>query len=489
MLGMYIHMHWSYNHPYAARTWNPQDWRSYLTGLRSLGYDLIQIWPMLDSMPPEPTASDLAFLDKLGQVIRMAQDEMGMRVTIVSCPNTIGNEKSSRYGFEDRPYFECEWKVNPGDPAEVEVLLNGRRKQFAPISHADGIVVIDSDPGGYIGSTNEDFVALMAGHIGVMRELNPASELVYWMHFGWERYNRFWDETTRWRPGDPPLNMDTDPRVFHDTLALVKDRIAEPWSVLSNNSLPGHREATDVLGLAAKRCGLHYGLIEGEPTFPFTNCSPALIAEVMQGYTPTDFPLGFLANAQTHVLQLPNTYLVAEHWLRGADARPDLAAFADQVIPGLGECIARAWAAVESADAPLMRGLGRELRAEVGKPHAEGVSSGLLMGDADRFLTDLAMNLEARASFAELQAALDAGGDPRPALRAALADLRPYQQRLGFVDAGGGPIWPGFMQQVARLGDPDINAVLVDFEDWRDPAIRHGLLVRLLDAVEAKSGG
>ena len=169
MLGMYIHLHWSYNHPYAARTWGLSDWRSYLDGLRSLDYDFIQIWPMLDSMPPEPTASDLAFLDKLGQVIRMAQDEMGMRVAIVSCPNTIGNARSSSYGFEDRPYFACEWKVDPRDPAAVEALLAGRRKQFAPLRHADAVGVIDSDPGGYIGSTNEEFVTLMAGHIAVMR--------------------------------------------------------------------------------------------------------------------------------------------------------------------------------------------------------------------------------------------------------------------------------------------------------------------------------
>ena len=485
MLGMYIHLHWSYNHPYAARTWGLPDWRSYLTGLRSLGYDFVQIWPMLDSMPPEPTASDRAFLDKLGQVIRMAQDEMGMKVAIVSCPNTIGNERSSTYGFEDRPYFACEWKVNPKDPAAVATLLAGRRRQLAPLSHADAVVVIDSDPGGYIGSTNEEFVALMAGQIAVMRELNPAAELVYWMHFGWERYNRFWEDTSRWQPGDPPVSLQTEPRVFRETLALVRERITEPWSVLANNFLWGHREATDALGLSDKRCGLHYGLIEGEPSFPFTNCSPAMIAEVMGGYTPEAYPRGFLANAQTHVLQLPHTYLVAEHWLKGPQAEPDLAAFADQVIPGLGECLARAWAAVESVDAPLMRDRAGGLRSEVGKPHAAGASSGLLLGSADRFLTDLAMNLEVRAGFAELAAALDAGGEARPALRGLLAALRPYQQRLGFTDAYGGPLYAGLNQPVARLGDPEIEAVLAQFDDWRDPAIRHGILPRLLEAVEA----
>ena len=347
MLGMYIHMDWGYSHPYAARTWSEEDWRSYLTGLRSIGYDFVQIWPMLDSMPPEPTASDVAFLEKLGRVIRMAQGEMGMRVTIVSCPNTIGNARSNAYGFEGRPYFECEWRINPADPAAVETFLAGRRKQFAPIRHADGVVIIDSDPGGYIGSTNEEFVDLMAGQIGVMRELNPASELVYWMHFGWENYNRFWETTSKWQPGDPPFDFTPDPRVFHDTLALVRDRIAEPWSVLANNTPWGHRAATDALGLAHRRCALHYGLIEGEPTFPLTNCNPKMIEDVVRGYTHEDYPLGFLGNSQTHVMQLPHTYLVAEHWLRGAEAKPDLAAFADQVIPGLGEPIGQAWASLE----------------------------------------------------------------------------------------------------------------------------------------------
>lgn len=485
MLGMYIHMHWSYRHPYAARTWTLQDWRSYLTGLRSLGYDFVQIWPMLDAMPPQPTASDLAFLDKLGQVIRMAQDEMGMRVTIVSCPNTIGNERSANYTFEERPYFACEWKVNPREPAEVAALLQGRRRQFAPLSHADGVVIIDSDPGGYIGSTNEDFVNLMVGQIGVMRELNPAAELIYWMHFGWENYNRFWEAAQRSQSDAVEQLFEPNPQVFEETLALARARIPEPWSVLANQSLWGHRQATEALGLREKRCGLHYGLIEGEPTFPFTNCHPGMIAEAMQGYAPAEYPRGFLANAQTHVLQLPHTYLVAEHWLKQAAAQPDLAAFADRVIPGLGPLIAPAWAAVETVDAAPMRELAKELRADVGRPHERGPSSGLLLGDADRFLEDLAMNLEVRAAFPALGAAIEAGEGTREVLRDLLAVLRPYQERLGFTDAYGGPLYGGLNVPLKRLGDPAVDAVLAQFDDWRDPAIRHGILPRLLDAAEA----
>jgi hypothetical protein len=146
--------------------------------------------------------------------------------------------------------------------------------------------------------------------------------------------------------------------------------------------------------------------------------------------------------------------------------------------------VADAWVSVESADAPLMRSLAVKLRSAVGTPHPEGASSGLLIGSADRFLTDLATNLDVRAGFAELGAELGTGGDTRPALRSLLEVLRPYQQRLGFTDAYGGPLYAGLNQQVARLDAPEINAVLGQFEDWRDPAGRHGITPRLLEAVE-----
>jgi hypothetical protein len=210
-----------------------------------------------------------------------------------------------------------------------------------------------------------------------------------------------------------------------------------------------------------------------------------MVAEVMRDYTPQDYPRGFLANAQTHVLQLPHTYLVAEYWHNGPGAEPDLAAFANQAIPRLGEGVAGAWVALESADPPLMRSLASRLRSEVGRPHSTGASSGLLLGSADRFLTDLAMALDVRAGLAEVSAEIGDGGDGRAALRGLLVALRPYQQRLGFTDAYGGPLHTGLNQQVARLDDAGVNAVLAQFDDWRDPAARHGVLPRLLDAVEA----
>src|SRR5947209_3273191 len=116
-LGMYVHTHWAYNRPYAARAWTEEDWRGYLGGLVRLGYNTLMFWPLLDCMPAEPNASDRRFLEKIARVIDLAHDTLGMRFIVVACPNTIGNDKAAGYAYEERPYFVCERKVNPKDPA------------------------------------------------------------------------------------------------------------------------------------------------------------------------------------------------------------------------------------------------------------------------------------------------------------------------------------------------------------------------------------
>jgi len=37
------------------------------------------------------------------------------------------------------------------------------------------------------------------------------------------------------------------------------------------------------------------------------------------------------------------------------------------------------------------------------------------------------------------------------------------------------------------LRDPGIDAVLRDLDDWRDPSVRHGIVLRLLDALRKRA--
>ena len=485
MLGMYVHTHWAYNHPYAARTWTFEDWDGYLAGLAALGYDFILLWPQLDCMPGEPNASDQAYLAKIGRVIDLAHDAYGMRFMLTAAPNTIGNSRSGEFAFERRPYFVCERKVDPGDPAAVAEFLAGRRRQFAPLSRADGLFVIDSDPGGYIGSTNAQFVALMKAQVDILRETNPAAELVYWMWMGWENYNAFWKRATQQQPGDPDPQIDWDIRDFLATLPLTGAEVPEPWSVTSSAAV--HNVAIDRLDLGDKRLFFPYAIIEGEPTFPLTNYAPDALHPRINEYAsqPGAYPRGILASSQTHCMQLPGAYFFAHFAQGGTLADADLEKFAADVIPGSEAVVALAWQLVASEDVAAQHASAGRVRGEIGKPRTAAKCSGLLFGDADRFLVDLADNLQIRAGLTELKQVIDAGGDARRALRELLAHLLPYIKRVGFADSYYGPLRTGLNEQVMRLNDPGLNAIIADFHNWREPAVRNGVATRLFDALDA----
>jgi hypothetical protein len=263
----------------------------------------------------------------------------------------------------------------------------------------------------------------------------------------------------------------------------MRNAIEEPWSVFA--CAPVHVQATDQLGLADKRLFFPYGLIEGEPTFPLSNYTPQALADRLASLATTAFPRGTMANCQTHCLQLAHTYLFAHLARGGTLASADLENFAEKVLPGSGATIARAWQSVEIADPDSQRRAAEAVRRRIGLLHPLGPCAGLLLGDGDRFLADLAMNLDVRAGLSELSAASAAGRDIKPALGRLLSDLIPYQRRLGFVDAYYGALYDGLNEPLKKAGNPRIDAALLDFYNWQEPQLRNGALKRLLDAAEA----
>ena len=481
MLGMYIHTHWAYRHPYAARTWEDADWEAYLEGLAALGYDFIMVWPQMDSMPLEPTPSDVEWLETLSRAIDVAHHRFGMRVCVTACPNTIGNGEAEGYELRQRPYFVCEEKINPGDPAAVEAFIEGRRRALHHLANADALVVIDSDPGGYIGSKNPEFVELCRRQIEVMREVNPAAEFVYWMLAGWESYNAFWARVAADTGADHAMWRDWKGEDFPETLALMADAIPEPWWLYG--WLPEHLSAIRELGMTDKAMLYPYGVIEGEPTFPLTNCNPGAVVRQVSAWDRDAWPRGIMANAQTHCLQLPHTYAFAHAASGGTVETLDLEAFAGRLLPSSASQIAAGWEQLEGGDAGRQRNLAGELRQLAGGRPETGDLAGLLVGDPARFLTDLADNLDLRAAGAVLRAAADTADDTRAAVGEMLRVLGPYQERTGFVDAYGGPMVSLLNDPLARLGDPGLDAVLRDFTDWRRPAVRNGIVPRLLVAM------
>jgi hypothetical protein len=439
ILGMYVHQHWPYHHPYAARTWTLDDWRGYADGLKRLGYNTMLIWPVLETMPDPLTASDKASLRKMNRVIDMLHHEFAMRAYIVLCPNIMAkNEQARRAPFEQRHFFYCDRRINPGDPAALKEMMDWRAKLLTPLAHMDGLAIIDSDPGGYPDSSNEEFVNLLAAHRAMLDRLRPGIELIYWMHAGWRGYGRFY------KTGDM-LTPTTDAERM-ETLTLLKAKNPEPWGLANGLDI-----ATK-LGISEKVISFNYGRIEGEPTFPMGNFGGSVAYD--GGALPG--PRGVMGNAQTHCIQLPNTFAFA----RGAAGQPvtgaDYVAFAEQLIPGLGKTIVDAWKTLAGNDAAAMQACATGLEKLPARRLRPGPLRGLLFGSSRRFVNDLAMMLRVRASFLDLRLATQRHAQIKEALDEFIAALEIWQQQQGYENSIH---WGGLDDTLRRLHCPEINAV------------------------------
>jgi hypothetical protein len=439
---MYVHQHWPYLHPYAARTWTVEDWRGYADGLKKLGYNAVMIWPVIEVMPEPLLPSDREHLERTQQVIGLLHREFGMRAWIALCPNVAANDsEAAKAPFEMRHFFYSDIRVNPRDPAAVERMLRRRERLFQYLRDADAVSIIDSDPGGYPASTNADFIHLLVEHRKMLDRVRKGIELVYWMHAGWEAYGRYY------QTGEFAMAGDAE-RL--DMLRRLTRANLEPWGLAN-----GYPQA-ETLGIARRVVSFNYGRIEGEPSFPMTNFGGMNAWE--GGRLPG--PRGEMGNAQTHCVQLPNTYAFA----RGATGGPaptlaDYVAFAERLIPGKGEVIVRGWRALSAQDATAMRAAARDLESATAAPLATGDLKGLLFGDPKRFLVDLVYMLRLRAAYLDFLAAQQHEGNWKAPMRAFVAAAAAWQQRHGYQNHWG---WPGMEESLRKLHSSEIDAVLDD---------------------------
>ena len=448
-LGMYIHQHWPYNNPYCARTWSRDDWRGYADGLTRLGFNTVLIWPMAEFIPDPPTQSDIAHLEKIRDVIAMLKSEFAMTVYVVLCPNVAPiDDEARKTTFENRHFFYCDMRVNPGDPAAMDQLMERRAKLMPYLAETDGVAIIDSDPGGYPGSTNQEFVDLMVRHRLLFDRFRPGIELIYWMHAGWLGYNRFYQTGV--------LEFSTEDENA-DCLQRLADAAPEPWSIA--NGL----EVARKVGLEHKVMSYNYGRIEGEPSYPRTNWTGAFAYE--GGSAPG--PLGVMGNAQTHCVQLPNTFAFAQ----GAKGLPldDSATlgFAEQLLPGLGETVLAGWKAMGSDDSGVMRAAANDLESIPDDAIVLGPLKGLLFGNGRRFLNDLVLQLRQEAAYNDLRQC-----DGRPSIelvRAFSEAADAWQGAHGYENSW----WmPDIDATLRKIGHPAVDAILGEI--WNPFALPEG---------------
>lgn len=442
VMGMYVHEHWPYNHPYAARTWTLEDWRGYADGLHRLGFNTIMIWPMVGIMPDPPTSSDLAALHKTAQVIDMLHKDFGMRVVLVLGANVVPKDEVARKAaFEKRHFYYTENFINPADPAAVADLMRRREKSLRFLKAADAFAIIDSDPGGYPNSSNSEFVNLLKQYRKLFDKLRPGIELIYWVHVGWPGYGR-WYATGKfgW----------STPEEYEQAVTMASQAGLAPWGLAGARRGVLLEPKWQPLSIA-----FNYGVIEHEPSFPLTNFEGNASYEGGKG----GLPRGVMGNAENHCLQLPNTFAFA----RGATGKSltdaDFAQFANDLLPGQGKKVVAAWKAIAGDDPAEMR-----KNAEIMESLSEGKLStgplgGLLFGSPQRFLDDLSKQLDVKAAYEDFLSAQKAAKNVGPALGKFVAASEIWQKKTGYENYWG---FLGMTDALRKLNVPEINHVLAE---------------------------
>ena len=449
-LGMYIHEGWPYNHPYAARTWTLEDWRGYADGMKKIGYNMLAIWPALEIMPDPLTASDRAQIRKTARVIDMLHDEFGMIVYLTLCPNTVAKNKvAAQYTFERRYLYGSMSYLNPGDPAALGKMIKWREGLLRPLAKMDGVAIIDSDPGGYPGSTNDQFVNLMMEHRKMLNRLRPGIELCYWMHVGWQAYCRYY-ATGNFAWGTPAEAQ--------DVLTKLKARDPRPWRItIHTMDVPPNGtdlQLAEKMGLASNSLAFNYGAIEGEPSYPMTNFGGDAAFKAGAAGAPG----GVVGNAQTHCVQLPNTLAFA----RGAQGRPvsdaDYVQFADELLTGQGQLVVHAWQALAGKDTTVMRSMAGRLQALRSPDLVPGRLQGLLFGSPQRFISDLIYELRMQSAYLDMVAASQDKLD-KEKFRTFLAATKAWQGVHGYQTVW---LWPGMAEVLKKLKSPAIDKLIVE---------------------------
>lgn len=444
LLGMYIHQHWSYNHPYAARTWTLEDWHGYVGGLKQLGYNFILIWPMMETMPDPLTPSDEANLAKIAKVIEMAHKEFDMKVSIVLCPNVSPkSEEGRKYTFEQRPFFHTDDRVDPADAAAFGKLMAWREKLFAPLKQADGLFIIDSDPGGYPNSTNLEFVYILDAHRRMLDKLRPGIQIDYWALHGWESYSRFY--ATGEFKSAPTSEL-------RNAISLLSKQPVEPWGIASGRGA----DLADSLGMRDRVLSFPYGAIEAEPSFPFT-----LISDRAYKGAQGSGPRGVLGNSQTHMVQLPHTFGFA----RGAQGlslnREDYIEFGNQLVTGQGALLVEGWEALQGKDVKRITAVAKNLSALLKKGITPGPLKGLYFGNVESYVDDLVKQLQMAGSLHSLTQVLESGKAQKPAIKKALHSFvtaaEAWQKKHNYSNSWH---WPDMASTLRKLNSAPVNKVL-----------------------------
>jgi hypothetical protein len=269
------------------------------------------------------------------------------------------------------------------------------------------------------------------------------------MHVGWQAYCRYY-ATGDFTWGTPAEAL--------DVLTKLKQADPSPWRI-TIHTMDAPPNGTDLqlaqkMGLASNSLAFNYGAIEGEPSFPMTNFGGDAAFKAGAARAPG----GVVANAQTHCVQLPNTFAFA----RGAKGQPvsegDYVQFADELLTGQGQLIVQTWKALAGKDTMLMRAMADKLEALRPQNLVPGRLQGLLFGSPQRFISDLNYELRMQAAYLDLLAASQDKVD-KEKFRAFLTATEAWQGIHGYQTVW---LWPRLATVLKKLKSPAIDKFIAE---------------------------
>jgi len=456
--GMYAHLHWQYNKSYALRSWKFEDWKEYIDLLARLRFNLLQIWSFVGSMPDPLSEGDRAFLSRLRDVVDYAKTERGFEIWVGECGNNVA-ETDGGVPIEKREYFQVEVKKDPGDPEELRDILQNRANLYKIVDNADGYWILDSDPGGYPGSVDSEFVNIFVENRKLIDRYSlngPSTKMLYWIWDGWNREIR-----NGWQD---------NPKSWSNVIRGLQSKLHEPWGLHVCN--PNHIRLVQEFGLLERSNFFPYNTIEWEPSTPHTTLKIAHIDSALRIVRPYPQINGAMGNSQTPYVQLPNIAYFGDRIWSGYDnmygAQKAFLRLAKNFTLIEPERLVSGWQAIESSDLQVIERAQQQL---VGSSEQALMQLSPL---AKMLIKDLRLQLKLRESG--LKAALYAEEKSSHALFEELTNYARYsllwQQRtnyFGSLRPGRGRVvrYPVCGPTLWELRDKLSNRSREEIQQWR----------------------
>lgn len=419
--GMYAHLHWQYDHPYALRSWSLEDWKRYVDLLAYMKLNLFQIWTMAAICPNPLSPGDEAYLNKYHEVVKYAREMRGMEVWPGECANNVA-ESDFGAPIECREYFQVEVLKNPADPGQFQDIMDNRANMYRLVNNGDGYWIIDSDPGKWKGSPAGELADIFAGNRRLIDEhadKGRSAKLIYWIHQGWGT-------------GSPEEN-------WRGTIEGIREKVHEPWWLTPCNE--NHLRLVSEMGYLGKSVFFPYGAIEPEPSNPFTHVKFDLLSNMINLALKHAGLVGIMGNAQTPFAQLPNIFCFAEcAW------NPERTKLSDDEIlrklgrflfPAIEKELAEGWLALSTPGSGQAFEIARTLESlvEEGQTGAPGPGGRLIFPDSKLVVRDLALLVRIHACAEQVRELIEADSKEDAILDAVsgyLSAVLEWQSRTGW---------------------------------------------------------